>query len=117
MRYVVEGTWTGYTSAQYRIVHREVVNAKRVERLRKLHKIVYTDGTALIINVREANYRERIKEVNSYGALIREAEAKGQNVFRVGIDDEKPKSVTMADVKGGPVDETNPLDPRGKWPA
>jgi hypothetical protein len=77
MRYVVEGEWTGYTSAQRRVVHREVVDAKRGERLKGLHAIVYTDGTSLLIRVREAKPREKVERINSYGSLIREAEAKG----------------------------------------
>lgn len=82
-RYILEGTWTGYVSRQSRVVHREVITAKRAERLKGLHKIVYTDGTALLIHVREAEYREKIEPINSYGELIREAEAKGGNVVRV----------------------------------
>ena len=83
MRYVVEGTWTGYVSRQSRVVHREVVTAKRAEVLRKIHKIIYSDGTALIIHVREAKYREQVKEVLGYRELIRDAERSGQNVYRV----------------------------------
>lgn len=83
MRYVLEGTWTGYVSRQSRVVHREVVTAKRAAVLRKIHKIIYTDGTALIIHVREAEYREQVKEVLGYRELIRDAERAGQNVYRV----------------------------------
>jgi hypothetical protein len=77
MRYVVEGEWTGYTSTQRRVVHREVVDAKRGERLKRLYAIVYTDGTSLLIRVREAKPREKIERIDGYGSLIREAEAKG----------------------------------------
>jgi hypothetical protein len=77
MRYVIEGEWTGYTSTQRRVVHREVVDAKRGERLKRLHAIVYTDGTSLLIRVREAKPREKIERIDGYGSLIREAEAKG----------------------------------------
>jgi hypothetical protein len=82
-RFVLEGTWTGYVSRQSRVVHREIVtNRKRVERLKALHKIVYTDGTSLLIDVREAKHREKVKEIRSYSELIREAEAKdGAVVF------------------------------------
>lgn len=83
MRYVLEGTWTGYVSRQSRVVHREVVTAKRAAVLRKIHKIIYTDGTALLIEVREAEYREQVKEVLGYRDLIRDAERAGQNVYRV----------------------------------
>lgn len=90
MRYVVEGTWTGYVSRQCRVVHREVVTARRASRLRRLHKIIYTDGTALIVDVREADYRERVQEKHQYDDLLLEAERSGLNVFCVGVDDKRP---------------------------
>lgn len=83
MRYVLEGEWTGYRSSQQRVVHREVIGPKRAERLRALHKIVYTDGTALLISVREAEPRERVKTFDSYSELIRDAERVGGSVVRV----------------------------------
>jgi hypothetical protein len=84
LRFVLEGTWTGYTSNQMRVCHREVVrDRKRIERLKALHKIVYTDGTALLIHIREAVYREKIREIFSYRDLIRQAETKGGNVVSV----------------------------------
>ena len=82
-RYILEGTWTGYVSRQSRVCHREVINAKRAERLRPLHKIVFTDGTALLIHVREAQPREKVQENHQYCELIREAEARGSNVVLV----------------------------------
>lgn len=79
-RYVLEGTWTGYTAAQCRVVHREVVrDAKRIERLRNLHVIVYTDGTSLILRLREAEPYERVEEKHSYDSLIRDAEKTGKS--------------------------------------
>lgn len=86
MRYVVEGKWSGYVARQCRVVHREVVSARRADALRKLHKIIYTDGTSLLVTVREAAYREKVTEMHQYDDLLREAERKGQNIFRVGID-------------------------------
>jgi uncharacterized Zn ribbon protein len=82
-RFILEGTWTGYVSSQSRVCHREIVSKKRAEKLRGLHKIVYTDGTSLLIHVREAEYREKVKEIFSYRDLIREAEAKGDSVVLV----------------------------------
>lgn len=82
-RFVLEGTWTGYVSRQSRVVHREVLTAKRAESLKGLHKIVYTDGTALLIGIREAGHREKIVTVNSYGELIRDAERHGGSVVKV----------------------------------
>lgn len=75
MRYVLEGTWTGYTSSQQRVVHREVItDRKRVQRLHSLHAIRYTDGTCLLLKLREAKPREQIETINGYGSLIRECE-------------------------------------------
>jgi hypothetical protein len=83
-RFVIEGTWTGYTSAQQRICHREVTTDKKlVDRLRQLHKIVYTDGTSLLIHVRHAEPRERIKEILGYRSLIRDASKRDGNVVLV----------------------------------
>jgi hypothetical protein len=82
-RFILEGTWTGYVSRQSRVVHREVLTEKRAESLKGLHKIVYTDGTALLISIREAGHREKIVPVNSYGELIRDAERHGGNVVMV----------------------------------
>lgn len=83
VRYVLEGTWTGYVSRQSRVVHREIITKKRADKLRHMHKIVYTDGTALLLHVREAEYREQVREIFSYRELIRDAEAKGGNVVCV----------------------------------
>lgn len=78
-RHILEGEWTGYSSSQRRVVHREVVSGKRVERLKGLHAIVYTDGTSLLLWVREAKPREKVEVINGYGPLIREAEALGKS--------------------------------------
>lgn len=76
-RYVLEGEWTGYTSAQRRVVHREIVIGPRVERLRKLHAIQFTDGTSLILHLREAYSREQVRRIDAYSELIRDAERHG----------------------------------------
>lgn len=91
MRYVLEGEWTGYRSSQQRVVHREIVNAKMAEKLRALHKIVYTDGTALLIHVREAEHREKIKPSHQYDELIRDALKHGGSVVMVADLIEPPK--------------------------
>lgn len=84
MRYVLEGEWTGYTSAQRKTVHREVITTeKRAEALKKLHAIVYTDGTSLILNLRQLQPREKVQPIHGYTSLIREAEATGLSRVRV----------------------------------
>jgi hypothetical protein len=82
-RYILEGTWTGYTSAQSRVCHREVLTEKRADSLRGLHRIVFTDNTSLLISIREAQPREKIVTNNQYGELIRDAERHGGSVVRV----------------------------------
>ena len=72
-RYVLEGTWRGYTSAMDRVVHREVITADRRKFLGWLQKtfcIRYTDGTTLELRVREANPGERVEEKRAYTELI-----------------------------------------------
>lgn len=79
-RYLVEGTWSGYTSGQRRVVHREVVNHKRAEAIRELHMIRYTDGTCLYLSVRELAYREKAeKPINGYKSLIDDCLRHGVN--------------------------------------
>lgn len=74
-RFVIEGTWTGYTSRQQRVVHRTVHKASE-RNLRAWvaahHGISYTDGTMLLLSVRDAKPREKVEVLNGYGDLIRE---------------------------------------------
>ena len=78
-RYVLEGEWSGYRAKQRHIVHREVVTGPRVERLRNLHTIVYTDGTTLDLRLRKAEPREKVVEKHGYTTLIRDAEKVGKS--------------------------------------
>ena len=72
-RFVLEGEWTGYTSAQRRVVHREVVTGKRAAALKGLHAIVYTDGTSLLLHLREARPAEKVMPLHGYTPLINAA--------------------------------------------
>ncbi len=71
-RYVIEGTWSGYTSRQSRIVHREVTTWEN--KARKIEAgcpgIRFTDGTWLYLTVRIARPREVVKPIHGYGSLI-----------------------------------------------
>lgn len=70
-RYVIEGTWSGYTSSQSRIVHREVTtDVKRVAWCRDNSSILYTDNTWLVLSVREAQKGEKVEPYDGYGKLI-----------------------------------------------
>jgi hypothetical protein len=70
---VIEGTWCGYTSAQRRVVHRTVHSAG-CRKLRawaeKAGAIRFTDGTCLVIAVRDCEPRERLETIHGYVKLI-----------------------------------------------
>lgn len=72
-RFIIEGEWSGYRSAQRRIVHRTVHTASE-KKLRawadKTFSIGYTDGTCLMLTVRDCKPRERVTEIRGYVSLI-----------------------------------------------
>ena len=72
-RFVIEGTWSGYRSSQMRVAHRTVHKANR-KQLRdwvsKTYAIHYTDGTVLILTVRDCKPREKVREIKGYVSLI-----------------------------------------------
>jgi len=74
-RFVIEGEWSGYTSAQRRVVHRTVHSSS--PRLRKwcdTHGLcVFSDGTTLHVTARDCTPRERVKVINAYTSLILDA--------------------------------------------
>jgi len=75
--FTIEGTWTGYTSAQRRVVHREHTRSKkRAEDIRALNCIRYTDGTALILRVIDG---KKDKAIDGYSSLINSCLAQGVN--------------------------------------
>lgn len=75
-RFVVEGEWSGYTSGQRRIVHREVLSHSR-EKYEAISSIVYTDGTCLVLRVRDAKPREKVEQIRGYTSLIRDVITSG----------------------------------------
>jgi len=74
MRFLLEGEWTGYHSAQAKIVHREVISDKKtIEWVKKNHSIRYSDGTLLILHFRQMKPHERLENPNyGYRELIRD---------------------------------------------
>ncbi len=73
-RFVIEGTWSGYTSGQSRLVHRSV-HRSSWKHLRAwveaTRSITYTDGTALLLSVRDCKPGERVKQqMHGYTQLI-----------------------------------------------
>lgn len=77
--WMIEGTWSGYTSSQSRVAHREFTTreafAKEVE---KLGVIRYTDGTCLDLSVsRREGHGKRPPVINGYNTLIRDCISAG----------------------------------------
>ena len=70
--YEITGTWTGYTSSQQRVAHREYnTDTERAEWCKDHYQIRYTDGTGLILNVREITGKDQIQATqDGYGKLI-----------------------------------------------
>lgn len=75
--FTIEGEWSGYTSAQCHVVHREHTRSKkRADAIRDLGSISYTDGTRLRLRVIEGKSG---KPISGYGSLIGQCLAKGVN--------------------------------------
>lgn len=74
-RFVIEGTWSGYTASQRRVVHRTV--HKSSPKLRawaeKKDNIRFSDGTYLLISVRDCLPRERVSQIHGYDSMIMDA--------------------------------------------
>lgn len=74
-RFIIEGMWSGYRSGQERVCHRTVHKASE-KKLRawaeQIHSISYTDGTCLILSVKDCLPRERVKTINGYTQLIKD---------------------------------------------
>lgn len=73
-RYLIEGTWGGYTSSQSHICHKEVITDKKLAKwCQENYAIVFTDGTSLTLSCRELNKGERVKDQKiGYKSLIRD---------------------------------------------
>ena len=80
-RYVLEGVWSGYTSAQSRVCHREVTFTPK--RFEHLHVIEYTDGTRLSLSLRKCEPRERVQTIKGYTELINKAILKNESYVKV----------------------------------
>ena len=67
MRYILEGAWSGYTSAQTRVVHREVIKTEKgYQRVKDFSGIRYPDGTRFDVFIRPAKPREKVQEIRGY---------------------------------------------------
>ena len=83
-RFVVEGEWSGYTSGQRRVCHREICTTFRAQ-YEALKSLRFTDGTELYISVRDLKPRERIEEIKGYSSALSHAVMKGLSGFGVNI--------------------------------
>jgi hypothetical protein len=79
-RFIVEGEWSGYRSAQRRVVHREVLTHGR-EGFEQISALVFTDGTTLDVTVRDAKPRERVTQILGYRDALHGAKNKGLKGF------------------------------------
>jgi hypothetical protein len=78
MKYVLEGSWSGYSGNQSRVCHRSLISAKeKAERVSKLGAISFTDGTWLYLSVRRKLPHEKIGLYGNYSELIDECLAYG----------------------------------------
>ena len=71
MRYILECIWSGYTSSQMRPCHRKIIKEKyKVEKLKKVSSIRFTDGTNMTVHLRPCKFKEKIDEINGYNELF-----------------------------------------------
>lgn len=75
----ITGTWTGYRSGQERECHIEYTpDRKRADKIKAMYSILYTDGTSLILMVKEIHSKENIgKSKNGYGEVINQCLREG----------------------------------------
>ena len=93
-RYYLEGTWSGYTSAQRKVCHRTVISANQAEKYSKITSILFTDGTSLDLVLCPLKKGERATDIkNSYTTLINDCIYYGvDSVEELNIAKEKAKA-------------------------
>jgi hypothetical protein len=75
-RFVLEAEWSGYTSSQRHVVHREVLTRDR-ERYAAINAVRFTDGTCMYVTVRDAKPREQVIPKLGYSEVLHGAARKG----------------------------------------
>lgn len=82
MRWILEGTWSGYRSGQERVCHRRILKSKQsVEFWESIHAVVFTDGTTMTMQIRECKPREKVTEIHGYDSLLWEFKSKGMTGY------------------------------------
>lgn len=89
MRYILECNWSGHTASQSRCCHREVITRKQAKEFDEIGVIRFGDNTHMSVNVRLAEYREKVVEIKGYSELLR-------NVLKSGLKG----SVSVNDLRG-----------------
>lgn len=91
-RFVIEGTWSGYTAGQKRVCHRTVTSHKSLaDSLAKIHIVEFTDFTKMFVEVRPVKRGEKIVEMKAYCALLGDFARHGMTGFVRVIDLQKRK--------------------------
>ena len=83
MIWMIEGTWSGYTSSQCRVVHRHFTDNEKEATELNGKCITYTDGTNLLLRSRKCTHGEGKlpPEQKSYSSLINDC--RQQNIWNV----------------------------------
>jgi hypothetical protein len=82
MRWILEGTWSGYRSGQERVCHRRILKSmKSVEFWEPIHAVVFTDNTTMTMRIREAKPREKVEEIKGYDALLMDFKIAGMTGY------------------------------------
>lgn len=82
-QWILNGTWSGYSSSQTKIVHTAIISAEQYEKAKHLHTIMYADGTSLSLEFSEYNPNYPVHEKLSYKSLIDEAIKLGKSTVSV----------------------------------
>lgn len=81
-RHIVECVWSGYRASQSRPCHRMVeTSPRKINALKQVSTIRFTDGTTMSVDVRECVPREKVQTINGYSSLLNEIVSKGRTGF------------------------------------
>lgn len=97
--FMIEGEWSGYRSEQRRLSHRHYVSSKKeADRISAIgYSIQFTDGTELILTVREVRRRKEPEKLQ-YRELIDDCVRYGVNSVYALIAAKKPKPAETGSV-------------------
>ena len=100
MRWVCEGIWSGYQSSQQRVCHRKVITKKwKMEALKSINTVEYTDGTRLYVTVRTCLPREKVKEIDGYSSMLQEFINAGMKGYVKVADLNKKEATIEGEIK------------------